>query len=101
MPFVKANITEEKKMIQELIDSDPELKKHNDEWNKEYEFRKKLVLARKQSGLTQKEVSMITGLDQRAISRAEVDSEVSPNIKTIIKYIDALGFQLDIIPKQT
>lgn len=51
MPFVKANIEAEKLMIDELIHADTELKNHVEEWDKEYEFRKKLVMARKQSGL--------------------------------------------------
>jgi len=99
MPFIKTDTQAEQKKIQHLIDSDPELKEYADELDIEYEFRQKLILARKQSGLTQKELSKISGLDHRAISRAENNADISPNLKTLIKYIDALGFQLDITPK--
>jgi len=99
MPFVKTDIQAERQKVQKLIDSDPELKEYADELDREYEFRQKLVMARKQSGLTQKELSMISGLDHRAVSRAENNTDISPNLKTLIKYIDALGFQLDITPK--
>ena len=100
MPFVKADIQAEQQKVQKLIDSDSELKEFADELDIEYEFRQKLILARKKSGLTQKELSKISGLDHRAISRAENNADISPNLKTLIKYIDALGFQLDITPKQ-
>ena len=97
MPFVTANQEEEAKKLQALMDSDPEVKQHIEEWNKEYEFRKKLAYARKQTGLTQKEVEKISGLDQRAISRMEVNKDTSPSLKTLIKYLNALGYELDII----
>ena len=99
MPFVKADITTEQKMQQERMEANPEIKEFIEEWDREYEFRKKLALARKESGLTQKEVSMLSGLNQRAISRAESNTGVSPNLKTILKYIDALGYKLDVVPK--
>jgi len=53
MPFVKTDIRAEKQKTQKLIDSDPELKAYAEELDKEYEFRQKLIMARKQS--TQKE----------------------------------------------
>jgi DNA-binding XRE family transcriptional regulator len=84
MPFVKANMEKEAEKMQELIDSDPELKQFAEEWDKEYEFRKKLVLARKGAGLTQKELGTLSGLDYRAVSRAETSTDVSPSLKTLI-----------------
>jgi len=86
--------------MQELIDSDPELAQFAEEWDREYEFRRKLVLARTEAGLTQKELSELSGLDQRAISRVEKSADVSPNLKTLIKYLNALGLTLDIVSKQ-
>ena len=83
--------------IKELTDSDAELQQFSEEWNNEYEFRKKLVLARKAAGLTQKELGELSGLDYRAISRAESSADISPNLKTLIKYLNALGYQLDIV----
>jgi len=97
MPFVEVNREDEAKKLQALMNADPEVKKHIEEWNEEYEFRKKLVLARKTTGLTQKEVEHISGLDQRVISRMETETPTSPSIKTIIKYLSALGYKLDIV----
>jgi len=60
----------------------------------------KLTAARKESGLTQAELSKISGLNQRAISRIESNSDVSPTLKTLIKYINALGFDLELVKRQ-
>ena len=92
-----ANMEQEAKKIQALIDSDPALQQVADEWDKEYAFRKKLVLARKESGVTQKQLGMLSGLDHRAISRTESNSDISPNLRTLIRYLDALGYELDIV----
>jgi len=94
---VVANREKEAIKIQALIASDPKLKTEADSFEKEYEFRKKMVLARKDAGLTQKEVEQLSGLDQRTISRMEVDEKTSPSIKTLMRYLDALGYKLDIV----
>ena len=99
MPFVKADIEAEQKILQEMMDADPEIKQFIDEWDREYEFRRELVLARMEAGLTQKELSELSGLDQRAISRVEKSVDVSPNLKTLTKYLNALGLKLGLIPK--
>ena len=83
--------------IQALIDSEPELRQAAEEFNAEYELRKKLVLARKEANLTQKELEQLSGLDQRTISRLEVDGKISPSVKTLMKYLNALGYELDIV----
>ena len=97
MPFVNANIEKEREALKMLVDSDPEAKKAVDDFNREYEFRKKLVLARQEAGLTQRELQSLSGLDQRAISRVETDDKVSPSIKTLMRYLGAMGYRLDIV----
>ena len=89
----------EEKIIQELIESDPQLAKEAEQFDKEYELRKKLVLARKKAELTQSEIAEKTGLKQTAINRIEKDLDISPSVSTLIKYVDALGFQIEITPK--
>jgi len=96
MPFIKSNAAQEDKELQAMIVSDPEVKSHIDDFNAEYEFRKKLIIVRKNAGLTQKQVGMLSGLDYRAISRAESNSDISPNLRTIVKYLNAVGYELDI-----
>ena len=51
MPFVQANREEEAKKLQNFIDSNPGVRQHMEDWDKEYAFRKKMALARKQAGL--------------------------------------------------
>ena len=97
MPGIVADMEKEERKMQALIDSDPELAQFADDWDKEYEFRKKLVLARKEAELTQKELGALAGLDYRAVSRAESSTDVSPSLKTLIRYLGAIGYQLDIV----
>jgi len=99
MPFIVSNAEQEDKELQVMIDSDPDVKEHIKGFNAEYEFRKKILMARKTAGLTQKQVGMISGLDYRAISRAESNSDISPNLKTLVKYLSAIGYELDIVKK--
>jgi DNA-binding XRE family transcriptional regulator len=97
MPFSTLNVDEVRKRIKEIEDANPEAKAALDEHRREYEFRKKLVLARQEAGLTQRELQSISGLDQRAISRVESDEKVSPSVKTLMRYLGAMGYQLDIV----
>jgi len=83
--------------INALVDSDPELKKAAEEFEAEYELRKKMVMARKSAGLTQKELEQRSGLDQRTISRMEIDEKISPSVKTLMRYLGAMGYKLDIV----
>ena len=99
MSFMEADIELEVRELQDMIDSDPKVKEHIDAFDSEYEFRKKLLQARKDAGLTQKQMGMLTGLDYRAISRAETNSDVSPTLKTLVKYLNATGYELSIVKK--
>ena len=97
MPFVAVDREENLRKINEIVAEYPEVQEDLDEFDREYEFRKKLVLARKEAGLTQKEIEAKTGLAQKAISRLENDTDVSPSVKTLRKYLNALGYELDIV----
>jgi len=97
MSFTEANMGVEKKRLEELMENSPEAKSAVEEFRKEYEFRKKLVLAREEAGLSQRQLQEISGLDQRAISRMEADEKISPSVKTLMKYLNALGYELDIV----
>ena len=95
--FVVANMEEESKKLQALLEADPELKKLDEEWQHEYEFRRKLIQARKEADMSPKVIGMMSGLNQRAIGRVEANSDVSPNLRTIVKYLNAIGYRLDIV----
>ena len=95
MPFVPSDPALEEGILNELM-QDPEVRQHVEYLDREAEFRRKLVRARKEAGLQQKTIGMLTGLDQRAISRVESSKAVSPNLKTLLKYLGAIGYELDI-----
>jgi len=95
MPFIKSNSEQEEKILQKLME-DPEVRQHIEELDKESEFRRRLVQARKDAGIHQKTIGMLTGLDQRAISRVETNKAISPNLRTLVKYVNAIGYELDL-----
>ena len=97
MPGVAVERGRNAMKVKTLIDSDPELKEAAEEFEAEYELRKKMVLARKTAGLTQKELEQRSGLDQRTISRMEIDEKISPSVKTLMRYLGAMGYKLDIV----
>lgn len=49
---------------------------------------------RKAKGLSQKELSDISGLSVRCISDIENANEGNPTLNSIIKYINALGYEI-------
>jgi transcriptional regulator with XRE-family HTH domain len=51
---------------------------------------------RKQAGLTQQEISEISGLTQPMVSRLESPLGNMPNIMTLVRYIQACGSHLAI-----
>ncbi|MCL2086019.1 MAG: helix-turn-helix domain-containing protein [Oscillospiraceae bacterium] len=103
MPFIKVNPEEELKELNALLDSDPVARKAYDEFEREYAFRQKLAEARKSNKVTQKELHNITGLPQQSISRIEKGSaqKQSPTLRTLLKYVDALGYELSLTPKKS
>ena len=100
MPFVQVNPDEELNELNALLDSDSRLRKKFEAEQKELEFRVKLAQARKEKKLTQNSIKEKTGLTQQAISRIECGTkDRSPTLRTLIRYIDALGYELTIIDK--
>lgn len=100
MPFKQIDPAEELKELNVLLDSDPELRRKFDEKQKEFEFRLKLTRARKEKNFTQNNIKEATGLTQQAISRIENGTnDRSPTLKTLIRYVDALGYELTLTQK--
>jgi DNA-binding XRE family transcriptional regulator len=102
MPFIDITevvMNEEAAEMSEMIQNNPEAKKIAEKFDREYEFRKKLVTARKASGFTQMQLENVSGLKQQAISRIEKQDTNTPSISTVIKYLDSIGYKLDVIPK--
>lgn len=62
------------------------------------QFIEKIVNHRKELGLTQKDISRITGLSQQAISSLErYDRE--PRLNTLLKYLEAINIDIENIFK--
>ena len=100
MPFIKTDpVLEQKEFIEQL--KNPDAKKAYDEFEREYAFRQKLAAYRKANNITQQEIKKKTGLPQQSISRIEKGTaqKQSPTLRTLLKYIDAIGCELIILPK--
>jgi DNA-binding XRE family transcriptional regulator len=97
MPFKRVDTAKEQRELDELLKR-PEAKNAYDEFTREYEFRQKLAAARKTKKMTQQEIQNITGLPQQSISRIEkgTTQKQSPTLRTLLKYIDAIGYELTI-----
>lgn len=65
----------------------------------EYTFIENLVKARKERGLTQKELAERTGLNQQVISSFE-KYDRKPTLPNIIKYLLGLGIDINDIFKK-
>ena len=90
----KSNAEEEKKILQELIESDEQLKRQHVLFKAEMAFKQELIDARKKNELTQKDISKLSGLSQQAISRMENGN--GGTLETIIRYLSSMGYSLSI-----
>jgi DNA-binding XRE family transcriptional regulator len=59
----------------------------------------KLIEAREECGMSQKQLADLTGLKQPAIARLE-NLKAIPKIDTLFKLLDPLGYTLAIVPKE-
>jgi ribosome-binding protein aMBF1 (putative translation factor) len=100
MPFEKAD-PEKNRVELERLSKTEEGARAVRNFELEYEFRSKLAEARKNANLSQKEISERSGLKQRAVSRIEkchIDKNIT--LPVLLQYIDALGLNLSLQPKQ-
>ena len=65
--------------------------------NFEIELIGKIVEAREEKGLSQRELSEISGVKQPAIARME-SMRSTPQIDTLFKVLNPLGYTLSIVP---
>ena len=100
MSFVQVDPEQEQREFDELL-KDPEAQSAYEEFQREYDFRQKLALARKANKITQQEIQTRTGLPQQSISRIEKGTaqKQSPTLRTLLKYVDAIGCELTISQK--
>jgi len=95
--FIKSDPKKEKKIIEDLISSDDELRRQHEFFLAEMAFKQELIEARKAKNLTQQDISNYTGLSQQAVSRMEKGA--GGTIETVIRYLNAIGFSLAIKEK--
>jgi DNA-binding XRE family transcriptional regulator len=60
----------------------------------------KMIEAREERGLSQRELAEISGIKQPAIARLE-SLKVTPQIDTLFKVLYPLGYTLEIVPVKT
>lgn len=95
MPFKKINTEEiinEKRKNKEFDESYIEIEK-------EYALIRQVVEARKNKGLTQKNLADIVGVSQQEISRLECEKHV-PNLISFIRILEALGLEIKLEKKE-
>lgn len=96
MGFKKVDCVEE---INKMMQEDPEVAEYVQEFNKQYELMQSIVKARKELGLTQKDISRKSGLTQQMVSRIETINN-SPTLSNFLKYISALGLDFNLVEKR-
>jgi DNA-binding XRE family transcriptional regulator len=111
MPFIKVDPIREAKELQDVFKDDPTAREEFKRYElahieaerlqqEENRIRNELAAMRKRNNITQKELELASGLSQQAISRIEVGKEISPSLKSLIRYADAIGCHLAIKQKQ-
>lgn len=93
-------LNEEAREMEEILNNNPQAKEAYEQFEAECKLRRELAEARKQQDITQTELKDRSGLTQQAISRIEKDHEISPSLKNLIKYVNAIGYELTLKPKQ-
>ena len=96
MPMVNVTdivLNEEAKEMEEILRTNPKARKAYEHFEAECKLRRNLADVRKQQKITQTELMERTGLTQQVISRIEKGHEISPSLKNLIKYANAVGYE--------
>ncbi|MBR0418031.1 MAG: helix-turn-helix transcriptional regulator [Erysipelotrichaceae bacterium] len=83
-----------KDTLNELM-KDPEFRKEWESMEPEFQIIKAMIDARNEKGITQKELSSITGITQGDISKLE-NGTANPSIRTLQRIAEGLGKNLVI-----
>ena len=83
-----------KDTLKELM-KDPEFRKEWESMEPEFQIIKAMTDARNEKGITQKELSSITGITQGDISKLE-NGTANPSIRTLQRIAEGLGKNLVI-----
>lgn len=74
---------------------DPEFKKEYDALEPEFSIIQAIIDARKNSGMTQKDLAAKTGITQGDISRLE-NGSANPSLKTLQRLAEGMGMTLKL-----
>ena len=74
---------------------DPDFRKEWDEMEPEYQIMKAMIAARRETGITQQQLSEKTGINQSNLSRIE-NGNGNPSVSTLHRIASALGKKLSI-----
>ena len=74
---------------------DPEFRAEYEKLRPQYEFRRAVIGARLEAGLTQKQLAEGMNTTQSAIARLEAGTR-APNLDTLLKLVEVLGVDLSI-----
>ena len=102
MPFADVTdivLTEEKAQLDKDYNDDPKVKLAIDQFEAECRLRKELAEARRDNNMSQEKLKELTGLTQQTISRIETNSEISPSLKILLRYVNAIGYELKLVKK--
>ena len=102
MPFVDVTdivMNDEAKELEAAFNHDPKVRASIDQFENECRLRRELADARKQKNMTQTQIQEITGLTQQVISRIETNTDISPSLKNLMIYANAIGYELTLQPK--
>ena len=83
-----------KDTLNELM-KDPEFKQEWEDMEPEYQIIRAMIEARNEKGLTQQELSAITGITQGDISKLE-NGTANPSLRTLRRLAEGLGKTLVI-----
>ena len=75
---------------------EPEFRKEYDALESEFDIIQAMIDARKQSGLTQKELAERTGINQADISKLE-NGTANPSIRTLRRLADGMGMKMKLV----
>jgi len=104
MPFIDVTdivMNDEAKELKEAYNDDPRVKAVIDQFENECRLRRELAEARKKKKITQLQLQRETGLTQQVISRIETNKDISPSLKNLMIYANAIGYELTFQPKTT
>ena len=92
-------MNDEAEELKNAYSSDPKVRAAIDQFDNECRLRRELAEARKQKSITQVQIRELTGLTQQVISRIETNTDISPSLKNLMIYANAIGYELTLQPK--